>query len=184
MRFSAVLLAGGKSSRMGCDKAFLEIKGEPLWRRQLNLLKEIAPQKIFVAGPPRDEWGDYEILPDASENIGPIGGLTSALRACETPLLLALAVDLPKMTNLFLRSLLLEASGIVPQLNGRFEPLVAIYPKVALAIAETHLSSNEFSIQKFVEECVAHRLVRPKKIRPSDASLFTNLNTPEDVETL
>lgn len=184
MRCSAVLLAGGKSSRMGCDKAFLQIGDETLWRRQLDLLEELALDRIFIAGPACDEWCDYEILRDASEDTGPIGGLTSAFRACATPWLLALAVDLPKMTGAFLQSLLIEAGGIVPLLNGRFEPLVAIYPKAALSIAETHLSSGEYSMQKFVQECVAQRLVRPKTIPLGDAPLFTNLNTPQDVEAL
>jgi molybdopterin-guanine dinucleotide biosynthesis protein A len=184
MRFSAVLLAGGKSSRMGCDKAFLQIDGEPLWQRQLRILEEVAPYKIFIAGPPREEWRDYEILPDASEDAGPLGGLTSAFQACPTPLLLALAVDLPKITDAFLRNLLIEGSGVVPQLNGRFEPLVAIYPKAALPIAETHLSCGEYSMQKFVQGCVAQQLVRPKKISTSDARLFTNLNTPQDMDRL
>jgi molybdenum cofactor guanylyltransferase len=184
MRFSAVLLAGGKSSRMGCDKAFLQIDGVPLWQRQLNVLNELAPDKIFIAGRPCEEWCDYEILPDASEDAGPLAGLTSAFRACATSLLLTLAVDLPKITGSFLRNLLSEESGIVPQLSGRFEPLVAIYPKSALPIAESHLSRGEFSMQKFVQECIAQRLVRPIKISPRNAGLFTNLNTPEDMDRL
>jgi len=184
MRFSAVLLAGGKSSRMGCDKAFLEIDGEPLWRRQLNILSDLEPQKVFIAGPPREQWRDYEILPDALEDVGPLGGLTSALRACRTPFLLALAVDLPKITDTFLRNLLIEGSGVVPYLNRRYEPLVAIYPKAALPIAETHLSSCEYSMQKFVQECVAQHLVKPKEIPSSDARLFINLNTPQDMAAL
>lgn len=184
MRCSAVLLTGGKSSRMGCDKAFLEIDGEPLWRRQLNILEELALQKIFIAGPPCDAWSAYEILADAFKDSGPLGGLTSALRACETPLLLALAVDLPKIRGAFLRNLLIEGSGVVPQLNGRFEPLVAIYPKAALPVAENRLSSGDFSMQKFVQDCVAQRLVTPRKISPDDAPLFTNLNTPQDMDRL
>jgi len=184
MRFSAVLLAGGKSSRMGCNKAFLEIDGEPLWQRQVKILNELEPQKIFIAGPRLEEWRDYEILPDACANTGPLGGLTSAFRVCPTPLLLVLAVDLPRITTTFLGNLLIEGSGVVPQLNGRFEPLVAIYPKTALPIAEKNLSRNEYSMQKFVQDCVAQQLVRPKKIPPSDAPLFTNLNTPQDRETL
>jgi molybdenum cofactor guanylyltransferase len=169
---------------MGCEKAFLQIDGEPLWARQLNTLKGVAGSRIFIAGPLRDEWRDYEILPDASKNSGPLGGLTSALRVCETPLLLALAVDLPKITRTFLRNLLSEGSGVVPQLNGRFEPLVAIYPKAALPIAETHLSGREYSMQRFVQECVAKGLVKAKNISPNDARLFTNLNTPEDMTRL
>ena len=53
MRCSAVLLAGGKSSRMGRDKAFLEIEGEPLWQRQLATLRRLAPEQLMISGPLR-----------------------------------------------------------------------------------------------------------------------------------
>ena len=186
MRCSAVLLAGGKSSRMGCDKAFLQIDGEPLWARQLNTLKELAaPSKFLSPGRSATNGAITKSCLTHCEDSGPLGGLTSASsRLPTTPLLLALAVDLPKITRTFLRNLLSEGSGVVPQLNGRFEPLVAIYPKAALPIAETHLSDREYSMQRFVQECVAQRLVRAKNISPTEAPLFTNLNTPEDVDAL
>ena len=64
MRFSAVLLAGGKSSRMGSDKAFLEIEGEPLWQRQLATLRGLSPGQLMISGPRREEWDEYEIVTD------------------------------------------------------------------------------------------------------------------------
>ena len=59
MNFSAALLAGGRSSRMGRDKAFLEIDGVPLWQRQLQTLRELGPSETFLAGPMQSE-GDRE----------------------------------------------------------------------------------------------------------------------------
>ena len=79
--FSAVLLVGGKSSRMGRDKAFIEIEGVPLWQRQLQTLTQLAPKQIFLAGPARSEWedADCETIADEPGDIGPLGGLMAAL---------------------------------------------------------------------------------------------------------
>ena len=76
MRCSAVLLAGGKSSRMGRDKALLEIDGEPLWRRQLATLRALEPEQLMVSGPPR---GEGETVADEIEDAGPLGGVAAAL---------------------------------------------------------------------------------------------------------
>ncbi len=181
--FSALLLAGGKSTRMGRDKAFLEIDGLPLWKRQLSILQELQPQEIFIAGPPREAWKDFNVLPDARPNVGPLGGLTSALRHCATPLLLVLAVDLAEMTAEYLRRLLddcTERVGVIPQANGRFEPLAAVYPVSALSIAEDCLAAGNYSMQHLAGQCAAQQLVRQKDILRDEHILFTNLNTPED----
>ena len=82
------------------DKAFIEIGGQALWRRQISLLKSLDPQQLLLAGPRHREWidGSCEIIPDADAAAGPLGGLIAGLRACAAPLLLVLAVDLPCMT--------------------------------------------------------------------------------------
>ena len=187
--FSAVLLAGGRSARMRQDKAFVTIDGEPLWKRQLRLLQELALQEVFLAGPAHAEWlcESCIIIPDAQPDAGPLGGIVSALRHCSTPLLLTLAVDLPNMMAAYLRSLIPlcgDARGIVPRRGGRFEPVAAIYPKAALAFAESCLASGNYSLQIFAARLLAEGLLEAKEIAPHDEPLFRNLNTPEDLLAL
>ncbi|MEP6810225.1 MAG: molybdenum cofactor guanylyltransferase, partial [Chthoniobacterales bacterium] len=117
--FSALLLAGGQSQRMGRDKAWLEIAGEPLWRRQLTLLESLAPERIFIAAPVHPEWlcPRCEFVADARSGAGPLAGLVAGLRACTSQFLLALAVDLPSMSAIFLRDLLGQCTpgrGVIP----------------------------------------------------------------------
>lgn len=181
MRCSAVLLAGGKSSRMGRDKALLEIGGETLWRRQLATLRALAPQQLMVAGPPR---GEVESIVDEVEGAGPLGGLATALRRCSAPLLVVLAIDLPEITPDFLRALLDlcdEDRGAVPCGAEFYEPLAAVYPTTLRDAASEALRAGDFSLQHFVAEAVrAQRLVR-REIHPAESHLFTNLNTPADL---
>ncbi|MDQ3118778.1 MAG: molybdenum cofactor guanylyltransferase [Verrucomicrobiota bacterium] len=170
---------------MGTDKAFVEVEGEPLWQRQLRMLQELHPHELFISAPARDEWSDqgYVIIPDAQKNSGPLAGVVSALRRSSTPLLLALAVDLPCMTSDYLRHLLTFCSatrGLVP----RDEPLVAVYPKSATAFAESCLASGRYAMRNFAAGCVADGLAVETEIAPADERLFLNMNTLEDLASV
>jgi molybdopterin-guanine dinucleotide biosynthesis protein A len=181
MRCSAVLLAGGKSTRMGRDKALLEIDGEPLWRRQLATLRRLAPEQLMVSGPPR---GEGETIADRIPNAGPLAGVSAALQKCTAPLLVVLAVDLPAMTTEFLQELLTtcgEEIGVVPQRSEFFEPLAAVYPKACADLAEDAFARGEFALQDFVRELIARKMMVPRKISGAEEALFANFNTPLDL---
>ncbi|CAN5563968.1 hypothetical protein BH20VER3_BH20VER3_08040 [soil metagenome] len=182
--FSAVLLAGGKSSRMGRDKAFLEIAGQPLWRRQIETLSRLSPEQLMISGPSRTAWSAYENAPDQHANGGPLAGVAAALQQCRTAHLLVLAVDLARMTSDYLASLLQlcpRHQGIVPQGGGRFEPLAAIYPAACRALAEANLHVGDYSMQNFVRRARERGLVLERPISNAEIPLFANLNTPADL---
>jgi molybdopterin-guanine dinucleotide biosynthesis protein A len=181
MRCSAVLLAGGKSSRMGRDKAFIEIDGAPLWRRQLDVLKELQPEQLLVAGPPRDEWSDCEIVADEIPDAGPLAGVAAALKKCTAPLLVVLAVDLPRITAEFLLSLCHHNAGAVPRGPGGFEPLAAAYPANCAALAVQMLRSGDYSMQSFVRAALEQGLLAERKISETEFNFFHNVNTPADL---
>lgn len=189
MDFSAALFAGGHSSRMGRDKAFLEIDGVPLWQRQLQTLRELGPSEIFLAGPTQREWieSGLEIVVDAKNDAGPLGGLVAVLRRCKNTRLLVLAIDLPNMTSEFLGHLLTTCSdngGVVPKRNEQFEPLAAIYPARCLALAENCLNAAEYSLQQFARRAANAGLITTREIADAEGSLFFNLNTPADLAAI
>ena len=184
--FSAVLLAGGKSTRMGHDKALIPIGGLPLWERQLLLVQQLAPMQTFLSGPPRAHWdaGRYTVVEDAQPDAGPLAGLVAALRACAAPHLLALAVDLPKMTTTYLAELLSCCSGqagVVPRNGRHFEPVAAVYPKICLPHAEEALATGEHALQDFAARGVADGWLIARDITADEAPLFLNMNTPADL---
>lgn len=174
---------------MGRDKAFIAVQGMPLWQRQVQMLEELCPAEILLAGPAHPDWqkANCVIIPDAEPDAGPLAGIAGALQRSRESLLLVVAVDLPNMTGRYLRGLLsscMAGCGVVPTRRDHLEPLVAVYPKRALAIAATCLASGEFSVQKFVERCLAGDLLRPKEIAAHEMPFFFNMNTPEDLATL
>jgi molybdopterin-guanine dinucleotide biosynthesis protein A len=186
MRHSAVLLAGGKSLRMGRDKAFLEIEGQPLWRRQIETLRALSPEHLMISGPPREAWREFEIVADVIAGAGPLAGVAMALRKCPSPRLVVLAVDLPAMTADFLRSLLARCSddqGVVPRSSRGLEPLAAVYPGPCAALAVASLLSRDFSMESFVHRALREKLMRERTISPLEEHLFANFNTPADYES-
>jgi molybdopterin-guanine dinucleotide biosynthesis protein A len=181
--FTAALLAGGASTRMGRDKALLPLAdGRLLWQRQLGLLEALAPAEIFVAGPARPGFpASLRTLSDQTPNLGPLSGLQSALAAMTTSHLLILAIDLPAMTVDFLRHLLQTApiqQGVVPRQALGWEPLAAVYPRAAEPIVSRQLREHDRSLQSTVKALAKQELVRPYLLNREEEALFLNWNEP------
>jgi molybdopterin-guanine dinucleotide biosynthesis protein A len=185
---AAALLAGGRSTRMGSDKALLSIEFEGksclLWEKQLQLLTDAAPGELLFSGPARPGLPpDLKVLRDQWEPAGPLGGIATCLQSMRAEFLLVLAVDLPFMNKACLaeliRSALLRQSGIVPVLDGYFEPLVAIYPKRALPIALDRIQRKQLKLQEFVVELQSKQLISSWTVLPEFVKSFANWNHPD-----
>jgi len=186
MNFSAVILAGGKSSRMGRDKAFLKTGGQTLLARQIQLAHELGAAEIFISGRADADYSTFDcpILKDKFQNAGPLAGIESALDSILTPLLLVLAVDLPEMTTEFLRRLSAgcsETCGAIPKLAGHVEPLAAFYPKATQSLAAASLERKSFAVKDFAEQCVQSGLARFVDLPSSETKYFANWNLPADL---
>jgi len=185
MNFSAVILAGGKSSRMGQDKAFLEMDGRPLLARQIELVRAGGAAEVFISGRDGVDYSAFgcRVLKDQLPYVGPLAGIERALSVAAYPLLLVLAVDLPAMPpDLLLRlaARCTETCGVIPQVNGRAEPLAAFYPGAAHALAKLLLDSRQFEARRFANSCVKSGLACPTEIPAVDAPCFFNWNSPAE----
>ncbi len=185
LTFSAVLLAGGESRRMGRDKATIEFEGELLWKRQLELLQALSPQQLFVSARAKPEWlpPNVELLLDDPPSRGPLSGLTKALVAMRTTHLIALAVDMPFMTVGELGHLLAlapDGCGIVPLVGQTAEPLAAIYPAEAADDFQAALGGADFSLQSVVRTLNARERVKLVPISNESAPLYRSVNSPGD----
>ncbi|HSP46279.1 MAG TPA: molybdenum cofactor guanylyltransferase [Chthoniobacterales bacterium] len=185
MTLTAVLLAGGESRRMGRDKAVVVFCDEALWRRQLRVLRDIGPEKVFVSARTESSWlpGDTELLLDEPPARGPLSGLTKALVQMETSHLVVLAVDMPFVTREQLRLLCTmasEGSGVVPLIGERTEPLAAIYPKEAAVDFAAALAGTDFSLQRIIRKLAADEKVRLYAVPPKDERLYRSVNEPDD----
>ena len=186
MTLSAMLLAGGQSQRMGTEKATLLVSGEPLWQRQLRVLQELQPVELWVSAREARPWcpPGIEVVLDKIPGRGPLSGVAAGLRRLQTSHLLVLAVDLPQMTAGHLsklRSLTRPGRGVIPRQGDYFEPLCAIYPVEAIALAEAMLGAGNVSLQPFAQLLLGKSQAVAYDLTPAEQTLYFNMNTPADV---
>lgn len=184
---TAFILAGGKSSRMGEEKAFMQIQGKGLIDRIISAAHNVS-EDTFVVGP-KDKFGAYgRIVNDVYPDSGPLAGIHAALERSRTELSLVLPVDTPFVTTEFLKFLTdtaRESKAIVtvPRVGGRLQPLCAVYRKPFAAIAEQALKEKRLKIDPlFPPEST--RVISEEEIRAAgfDPAILDNLNTKEEYE--
>jgi molybdopterin-guanine dinucleotide biosynthesis protein A len=182
------VLVGGLSRRMGKDKALMDFRGEPLARRVARRLRRVCRRVVIVGGAGRG----YEALglpwwPDPPDlaGRGPLAGLIAALE--RAPAVLLVACDLPFMEPCVLRRLLRRAGQApvaIPIIDGRLEPLAALYRRPALAAARDSLAAGSGRMGDLLQSPGARLIPGGWLGPPSLLELaFRNLNTPADLTT-
>ncbi|MFZ3377320.1 MAG: molybdenum cofactor guanylyltransferase [Chthoniobacterales bacterium] len=188
MKISAVLLVGGESHRMGQDKATIIFRGKPLWQIQLDLLRKLDPVEIFISARTDPPWrpSDMQFVWDDPPSRGPLSGLRAALAQIQTGHLLALAIDMPFMSEDYLRAIGNEIGpgcGVLPMIGDRAEPLAAIYPAHAHVDLVEALSGIDFSFQTLTNKLVKTGKLRALNVVKEEEMLFRNLNEPADLDS-
>jgi molybdenum cofactor guanylyltransferase len=187
MNISAVLLAGGESRRMGQDKATLIFHGKPLWQIQLDLLCKLEPEEMFVSARSDPAWrpSGVQFVSDEPPSRGPLSGLSATLPQIRTDHLLALAVDMPLMSENYLRLLcerIEPGRGVLPIIGDRAEPLGAIYPKGAGIDFTAALSGSDFSLQSLTKKLVEAGKLNVFNVLKEEGKFFRNFNDFSDFE--
>jgi molybdopterin-guanine dinucleotide biosynthesis protein A len=181
---TAFVLAGGKSSRMGEDKAFLLLEGETLLSRALGVANSVT-SNVHIVGDPIKFAKFGSVVKDIYPERGPLGGIHAALMSTQTDLNLMLAVDTPFVQNDFLDCIVQEARGCdavvtLPRAGGNLHPLCAVYRREFAAAAEQSMLSGQNKIDLLFSK------VKTKVIEETDlqrlgfcTEMFRNINTPE-----
>jgi molybdopterin-guanine dinucleotide biosynthesis protein A len=182
---TAFVLAGGKSARMGSDKAFLKLAGHTLLASALDRARAVTPD-VRIAGDLEKFAAFAPVIPDIYPARGPLGGIHAALSASTTDLNLILAVDLPFLELRFLNYLVTQAESAdavvtVPSAAGHLHPLCAVYRRAFLPAAERALAENRNKLDALFSE-VPVRIISEAELSAAgfDVKIFRNLNTPED----
>jgi len=183
--FSGFVLAGGRSSRMGSDKAFLEFNGRTLLARAVELLKGLTPE-VRIVGPAIKFAACGPVVEDIYGGRGPLAGIHAALASSATELNLMLAVDLPFVTESLLQFIVdcgraSDALVTVPRIAGGYQPLCAVYRRAFAPLAEAALASGHNKIDALFSSTKTRVLEESELGRFAFcARMFENLNTPED----
>lgn len=182
---TGVILVGGKSSRMGKDKAFLVVEGKPLFRRVLDLFRESFARVVLV-GNRGERFAEYAvtILPDLIPGSS-LGGVYTGLVGAGTEWIFVSSCDLPYPSAKVLRHLCSLKEGfdaVVPSTPQGYEPLFALYSKRCIEPIKALLDSGECCAYAYYPQ-IRVRHVLPEELAPFDPKgiAFLNLNTPEEL---
>lgn len=185
---SAFILAGGESTRMGRDKARLELGGVPLILRTAKLVEFVAGVPAVIGNPEAYRAFDLRAIADDWPGAGPLGGIATALRAAAAPWSLIVATDLPYLTRewleyLIARALASSADAVLPMNARGAEPLCAMYhqraePAIRKALERGTRKVTDGLLDVHVET------IAPDEWKGFDSEglLFKNMNSPEDYE--
>ncbi len=184
---SGIVLAGGRSRRLGTDKALVRVGGIRLIDRVLATLRQLTDDVVVVGGDPATcARPGVPVIPDRWPGMGPLGGIHSGLEAVRYGHALVVGCDMPFLDLRLLRYMILLSPGydvVIPNLDGALEPLHAIYSKATLGPIEGLLRAGDLRIVHFLGR-VRVRYVERAEVEVFDPRglSFFNVNTPEELE--
>ena len=182
----AVILAGGRSRRMGFNKALLDIGGRPLIQLVIERIRPVTDRILISSNDCLSyKFLDFPVIPDHFVGHGPLGGFHSAMLHDECSLYIVLACDLPNLKTPLIRNLVSMAEGFdaaIPRTrDGVVHPLCAVYRRTCLPSVERALKRGANKVVKtFLDDSLAIRWVSPEEGKFKDADL-ANINTPDDL---
>ncbi len=183
---AAVILAGGKSTRMGRNKALVKIKEHKMLEGIARVLSDEFPEIIISANENLFESLGIKTVPDIFPGCGPLAGIHACLKASSYHVNLLVACDMP-FVNLRLAAYMVKlAAGydaIVPAMGDYYQPLFAVYTKNCLTIIENQLRQGPSKVTSFYPK-VKTRFVGTEEIRKfgDPERIFFNVNTPIDLD--
>jgi molybdopterin-guanine dinucleotide biosynthesis protein A len=200
-RAEGFVLAGGRSTRMGQDKALLQVGGRSLVELALDKLRSIGVAEPRIAGARTDLSSLAPVVPDLHPGCGPLSGIEAALAATNKGLNLFLPVDMPLLPARFLHWMLLRAEitgalMTVPCINGWPQPLCAVYHRDLLRPITASLLGGNYKVMPVVTAAAGQSqavdVFDTERLTSSDPELlgfsplplyrwFHNCNLPEDM---
>jgi len=186
---TGILLAGGKSRRMGEDKRFLHVGDRTLFERSLTVLRSIFQNVLIVIAQDSPTLeAEVPVIRDLVPNCGNLGGLYTGLQQASTEHVFVVACDMPFLTPEAVRYLIRlknNADIVMAQRDNGLEPMHALYGRRCLPVLEEMVRTRHLKIQDIVEHSSLNvRLIKEaelSRIDPEGRS-FLNVNTPSDLE--
>ena len=182
MRITGIILAGGKSSRMGEEKAFIMFNGVRLIERAISVLESFCDTILISSDNEALACFGYPVVEDEHKGIGPIAGLVTALKVSQNPHHLVIPCDTPFVGPIVYERLIRSSEGydavIAGTSCGLREPLIGYYHRTALTAIQNQISRGDFKLQNALDSMNMKVIVFPQK------SCFKNINAPSDLVSL
>jgi molybdopterin-guanine dinucleotide biosynthesis protein A len=177
---TAIILAGGQSSRMGQDKGLMEVKGKPMIQHIIDTVSLLTNQIIIIANNTEYQQFGFPVYEDFIKQKGPLAGIVTGLSNSTTDLNWIISCDVPFVSANLLSELMLnlvKVDVVVPSKNDRIHPLIGGYKKSTLQIFKRELEHNHLKIMNVISYFDVHIMNADQ----FDVINFKNLNSKEDI---
>jgi molybdopterin-guanine dinucleotide biosynthesis protein A len=187
-QFTVAILAGGKSSRMGVDKSFVSLLGQPMIERILARVSDLGQKETILVTNQPDDYAHLglPLYTDVIPDKGSLGGIYSAVYHSQTDFTVALACDMPFVNPALLRYMITLCAGFdvtVPRVDGYPQGLHAIYRKTCLGPIRERLDADRLKVIGFYDSVQVRYLDEPEYLPLDPQKLsFHNVNTPQELE--
>jgi molybdopterin-guanine dinucleotide biosynthesis protein A len=181
--FTGIILAGGKSSRMGSDKGLVSFNGSPLVTYSIKLLSHFCKEILISANNDAYQQFGFPVIKDEYPDKGPAGGLYSGLKAATNDWSIVVSCDVPFLSEELISYLITGMNnevGVVPFYENKAEPLIALYHKSFQNILASNIQANHLKMQSIIRSS-AIKLLEVKPVLSRFPEIFTNINFQEDV---
>ncbi len=184
-KVTGILLAGGKSRRMGTDKGFLLLQNMPLYTYSLAILEQFCSEIIISDNSERYNKLGYKVVSDVFQNQGPASGIYSALLAAQFQHCIVLTVDLPFITKSVISQIYTTAANSMAAApvhpDGMVEPLCAFYHKDSFRFFYEALIAGNNKMLDILNRLHFTKVYLNHPTDQFNRRVFTNINTPEDL---
>ncbi len=181
---TGIILAGGKSSRMGTEKGLIIYKNKPFVEHIIEAMSPLVDNIIIISNNKAYESFGFKCYEDLIKNTGPLAGIYTGLRYSKTENNLIVSCDVPLINTVILQKLTDQKNDtsevIQLQCQGENMPLIALYKKSCEVIFMEELHQNQKKVQKALKKCNVKTVI----IDGSLEQVTANINTPEDLELL
>lgn len=181
---TGILLAGGKSSRMGSEKGMVAYKGKPLIQYGIDLLSGYTDKIIISSANPAYKRFGLELVPDEIAGQGPAAGIAAALRHSLTPWNLVLACDLPFLEPELIDALLAAAGNnqaVIPVHQGVSEPLAGLWHRDLAENLRLSVAAGNLALHRILQLCNVHYL-ETEPLLLKYPNLFANFNSLKEMD--
>ena len=182
---TGIILCGGKSCRFGQDKGLCTLAGKPMIEYPLNALKNICDDIIISSNDPGYDNIGYKVIRDNIKNIGPLGGIYSALQESNTIDNLIVSCDMPFINDRLLKYIIDNKNDhlVAAAFEGQFvEPLCSYYNKGVLPVIEKLIEEKQFKLRLLLEKANYKKIIIDEKLNFYQNHLFLNINTRKEYE--
>ncbi len=180
MKLTAIILAGGKSSRMGQDKGLMLFNEKPMIQYVIDGVKPLVNEIIIIANNNQYQKFGYPVYQDLIKNKGPLAGIYTGLTHSTTTKNIVLSCDVPFVSQQLIQELINHCNDVevvIPEKNKITHQLIGVYDKSCTVIFKKELENNQLKLKLAIEK-LNYKIVDANHIK---AKLFTNINSKDDI---